>query len=600
MKMLKRKLEEGEYENSKRQKNNPHVFDDIDTLVFGEILPFFKNKLEHVLSKIQNMCESNIDSSREQVIIKKIIQQADPYNMYTILFAIHIIKEKYFDMVIELLKKLNLINKKILDNLPVSAISYAILKNKPHVIRTLVKNGASIDSTNKVINNQLLMGYVVQNSTREMILELTNNNIMTNVIDDNGDPLLHVAILQNREDIIKILLNKQENVNSFNTKTGINALTLSIIKNRPRITELLLTYEANPYLCINFNNTIMCTITDLIKKRMPMNIVEYLLVTKKPITIHDKMVLDFALKESIEQSTHDISKLLLKYNANVNSRINGITILTKAIFNGNIELVNYLIKELRADPNTPSYDENTYGLPLSIAINKGFWGIVNYLVIHGANPYYSEMKIESPLIVSLLSDQKNKKNTIRYLLNHKAQNTNEVNQLNRALSIAIEKEDYHELIPLLLKKGANINFVDQNGVSLLIKAIILNKNPLLIQQLLMLGADPNHSLPFPFSDLRTPLHFSLHNPIYVSLLLEYNANSNEPMGQNHSQYSILHAVANNAIKDENHAIVVSNILLKTNPNLLNNNKHPMNLSPLHIALGNKAFKFAHFLKSPFN
>jgi ankyrin repeat protein len=164
-------------------------------------------------------------------------------------------------------------------------------------------------------------------------------------------------------------------------------------------------------------------------------------------------------------NTNDIAKILSgrpKYpDTELNE--NGITPLMVACRAGSQHVVEWLLLQ-GANPNAKTKIES--GTALLGASDKGFLGVVQLLVEHGADVNHKDSRDWPPLIAAL--DQEHS-DVAEYLINHGADVGMQLQSGRDALMIAGEKGATN-LIHLLIKIGAKINHCDDGGNHALIDA----------------------------------------------------------------------------------------------------------------------------------
>lgn len=255
------------------------------------------------------------------------------------------------------------------------------------------------------------------------ILDTTSINI--NLVDINGRAALHRAVLHNRLNVVKLLLDYGADVNN-KTKSGLTALyTASCVGCLP-IVQLLLQYDADSNI-----KTISSGYT--------------------------------ALFAAAENGHYAVVDLLLTYGTDVNMRSHsGHTILYWAARNGYCSLLRLLLVHgANVNVKTP-FGES----PLYVAAGDGSYEIVNTLLCHNADVniltnngcsslYFAVYKGHYRIVELLL----------RFNADMNLKNFNGYSALYRAVSLKQNK-----ILFLLIESGADINIQTTKGETALFAA----------------------------------------------------------------------------------------------------------------------------------
>lgn len=187
------------------------------------------------------------------------------------------------------------------------------------------------------------------------------------------------------------------------------------------------------------------------------------------------------LMNSDEFDEHQFDKLFNEDNVN-EVIFEEWTPLTYAIFCHNLKAVNFFI-ELGADINLPGSEKRT---PLIQALYMDAQDIVDVLMHHKVNiPLYDEQGT-SLLRVAI---HYNVKSLIRILVENLNANVNEVDEDTHTTPlINAAEEGYLDIVKLLLRHGAKVNFTPKSGLSPMAAAAINHHLPI-VYFLLHEGAD---------------------------------------------------------------------------------------------------------------
>ena len=143
-----------------------------------------------------------------------------------------------------------------------------------------------------------------------------SNKINTEQEKETGDYAIHVAVLSDRADYVKLLIDNNADVNVQNNRNN-TPLLISIADNQFEIFKLLL--DANPDINIqNFNNN-----TPLIVAAKN-NQIDYVkvILNKNPLISEQNILGKTALMYAVEKDNFSIVKMLYDKNADVNIKDN--------------------------------------------------------------------------------------------------------------------------------------------------------------------------------------------------------------------------------------------------------------------------------------
>jgi ankyrin repeat protein len=261
--------------------------------------------------------------------------------------------------------------------------------------------------------------------------DLINLGAELKVTDDRHNGLLHLAVKTRNLDLIKALLNKGADPNTFNGNNK-TPLAIAALKGKLEICKLLVANKAN----INF---------------------PYWNYAKGPLYC------------AIERENEEICEFFLENGANLYDNSNLLTILSCAIAQGNSNIINKII-DRGVNVNTVEDDGAT---PLLAACLQEDVEVIKNLFNRGANDRLSL-------------------NSIVKMLLKKGNNTNykEVLPIETSVLTWAVRNNKNEIVKVILENAKNldINIKDGEGNTALILAI-KNKNIEIVQELLVRGAD---------------------------------------------------------------------------------------------------------------
>ncbi len=262
-----------------------------------------------------------------------------------------------------------------IDNRGNTPIDIAAKMNKTDIVDLLIKNGAPNDLIRAI-------KYGVTDKVEEL---LTASKSIDN-IDKNGDTALTLAVKENNIELVKLILDKDANINlnsnisDYNYK--LSPLMIASQNNNKEIVNLLIERGANVNLINSYSMTaLMATIYDRSE------------VTSEKIEIM-KILIDAGADVNLSiienETTLDkvwgnvvASKLLIDNGAGVNSieTFSGFSKLMCAAYKGDDEMVKYLLKH-GADYTVRDYEEDKTAL--MFAKDKGYYKVIKLLMDAGA------------------------------------------------------------------------------------------------------------------------------------------------------------------------------------------------------------------------
>lgn len=345
--------------------------------------------------------------------------------------------------------------------------------------------------------------------------------------------------------ILAIMLINSSFVNllAMNYRTQNLNDTLKAFKKYYKINESLPLHNA--VLNNDMNNVRKLSKTNIINLKStfgitPLMIAAYLCYTKivkelisKGAYINDQdengwLPLYFAFFSPINNRA-DIIKLLLAYSTNPNAaellpnynvidtqNKNGSTLIHICVTKNDIERLQLLIEEKKANINI---QDNCGDTPLHLAANKGHIEIVELLLSSGATVNNKNIGGWTPLY---LASSNGYNDIVKLLLSDRANTDAQDNSDNTALHVAINK-NHKEIVELLLSSKANTDIKGKYGDTPLHLAAGWN-NTTIVKLLLSKHADTN----IKSEDGSVPLHKAARhaNKEMVELLLVHGANRN--------------------------------------------------------------------------
>ncbi len=431
-------------------------------------------------------------------------------------------------------------------------------QEKEKFLETIVKDRGELADwyfNSDSFNYKTLLMYVSEYGFTSLVDDLLIYSNCEKVEKYKGYTALHYACLNGHIEIVKKLLDKNNNVINFVNNERETPLHLASKNGHTEIVDLLIkngaiTDEGNKYgytplhwASQNGNIDIVKallangadpTIVDTKDNYTPLHVVSFKgyteivreLLQNYPDFINevDKQkytALHWASKEGHTETV----EILLENGAETNkSTIKNNTPLHLASMEGHTDTVKILL-ENGADPTRVEKDNNT---PLHLASRKGHTDTVEILLKNGADPKMVEKNRYTPLHIASFEGHTE---IVRKLLENCPDIINEVdNQKNTALHWA-SREGHTDTVNLLLNKVDNIDPVNETGDTPLLCASRRNNNKNTAEVLLNAGANidiEKQGSSEKFLKSECPLVLALINRKLnlVNLLLERGANLN--------------------------------------------------------------------------
>lgn len=288
----------------------------------------------------------------------------------------------------------------------------------------------------------------------------TLDNADLNVRDDQNNYLLTYAILYNKPDIVKLLIDHGARIDILDNEDR-SVLYIAIKYDYQEIIDILLEYNKNSIGIFLFdirdrNNHVPIHYTIIFNNVLALT---KLLDAGASPNISDKNGYN-SLHLSVYVRSYKMCSIILKYNIDINSRLNsGETALHIAC---NLQLTN-IVKLLIAsgiNVNLQDYDHEFTALHYSINLNNK--ELVSLLLTNGADPNIQDI-VGNTVIHYAVSE--NNLECLVMVVNTKNINLNLWNfdgKIALLIALEIDLPNLTEYIDLLLD-GSNINIQDNNG-----------------------------------------------------------------------------------------------------------------------------------------
>ena len=373
----------------------------------------------------------------------------------------------------------------------------------------------------------------------ELAQYLLDNGADTEIENTYGNKALHVAAIEGRIDILKLLLNKDPseiNTKGENDNTPLNLAALNgqvdivsfLLKYNASISELneesetvlhiaaneenssilklllercskedLLSIDSEGYTALHnaIESGYIENVTLILEKAAKLKILGQLL----SVTTNDKKDV-LSLINGLENKAHGNDLYHAIFNHNVITEENKNDIFLDAVRKNCLDLIKILVNEFACDVNAKSTD----GTPaLGLAASQGHLDVVQYLIENGANTKAIDNEGLTALHIAADCGQTH---IVSYLLDQEPELIDTITSRNHtqaqtALHIAARTDNY-ELAELLVARGAATNVRNNAGQNALHVAASAGSNPALLALLL----DNTHDLSTVFDNKgNTPL-----------------------------------------------------------------------------------------------
>lgn len=368
------------------------------------------------------------------------------------------------------------------DSLPMAAA-----RGDLEAVKAFIAKGVDINTREKNYDQDTALTFASNLGHTEIVKYLLEKGANVNLSDANGrTPLWYASGVDNFENV-KLLINAGADVNK-RPKNGETAIIRAACNGQTETIKLLLAKKAN------INDKTDENITPLMCAAM-----------------YDKA-------ETIN--------FLVANKANINQREEwGYTALMLAAKRGKANAVKALIKA-GADLNIQDYDRGYEGCKgytaLMYAVEKKHNDIVKILIDAGANVNIENKSDRNALYCAY---EKYNKDAMKLLLAAGANpNTIYNSWEHEPLLFQTIYENQPDIAKLLIDAGADVNFKDKDGNSVLTLAVNRSEK---IAEMLLNNKDININVQYPY-DQSTPLHVAANkgNIKLVKLLLSKGANVN--------------------------------------------------------------------------
>ncbi|OAM52407.1 hypothetical protein A7981_02680 [Methylovorus sp. MM2] len=292
------------------------------------------------------------------------------------------------------------------DGMPKSALHCAASQGRTTMAKSLIEQGANINIQDEEGNTPLW--YVAKsggiskdgvNHSIEMATLLIKHKADVNLQGDKGGPFL-TAIASNQTELADYLIEKGADVKSRN-KEGYTAL-MAIAQNyygsnkTDRIERARGLVKAG--VDVNAQTKTGYTALTIACSTRQYPMIEALLDLGADPNISNSSGQTVIISSLYDPETFN---LLIKHGANLNVKVNGSTLLHQAIISNNSSILSLLLASGKIDVNAKNDNGDT---ALFLTTLRGNGGVMQQLLVNGANPNITNTQLQTPLTRSVINN----------------------------------------------------------------------------------------------------------------------------------------------------------------------------------------------------
>ena len=321
--------------------------------------------------------------------------------------------------------------------------------------------------TQSSINDRLVKTIEASDNQNE-IKRLRSEGASYDLVSNNGDTLLHLAVAYNRIETVKLLIDEGIDLNSKN-KNNNTPLMIAVINGYSEVVKALIDAgaEKDTLTSLGFKDLYLSD------EDWHFNVAKYLI--ESGADINDNEDYQTALHLAAKQGHFKVVKYLVENGADIDILgyeeeldncnhmityfIYSYTALTLAAYSGDLEIVKYLVDEKKADVNDK---EDSSDKPLFGAIVSGKLEVVKYLVEKGAN-INALNEDDSGHLALHVAAENGYLDIIKYLIEEVGLDKNAVDKDGNTALHQAAKGGYLETVKYLVEKELNLEAVDADG-----------------------------------------------------------------------------------------------------------------------------------------
>ena len=349
-------------------------------------------------------------------------------------------------------------NVNVGDKIGYTALMCACQNGFTDIVQLLVKHRALVNR--KDADGKLALLHAIRHA--QVIDELLKTGLANvNAVDSKNRSMLGIACAMEKIEIIQILLNHGVDVNDQLNEKRKTPLMIATVTGNLEIVKLLVNHGASVEK-VNYRGL---QAHEIAEKEYQMEIHAYLVekyAEKYAQRPNITTTIDGTLKTECSSTTSEakdqqIEKKKQPFSGKAEGEKNLLDMCTKDW--GFEDLIKFNV-EAGADINCKNKDELT---PALIAVRKGYFKYIPWLIKYGADMNCQDEKGLTPLMHSLLSDQY----AVIYTILENCTNVDVQDVEGRtALMIALKRSMF-EVVPELVKKTVDINLTDKENNSVL-------------------------------------------------------------------------------------------------------------------------------------
>jgi uncharacterized protein len=284
-----------------------------------------------------------------------------------------------------------------------SALEYAVLKGRADIVQSLLAAGADVEK--KYRGGQTVLHLAAARTSVTVLDQLIAARGNLAATDDLGNTPLDDAVLHNRPECVRSLLDHGASLHYLHPADGRGALHEASVKGYAPIVNLLISRGADPALRDRSGQTPLDLALDY------KNAAVVALLLKLGRTISGSQASgEQAMESAALKNQKKVAQLFLNRGANVGAlNRTGGTPLHDAALGGSVDVINELLEH---GANIDAQDRESGATPLMLAVSMDRLSAARLLLTKGANPRITDhlgntaldraLKIDDPDLVKLL------------------------------------------------------------------------------------------------------------------------------------------------------------------------------------------------------